>query len=99
METILGRVSVETDAVEKAVSDLKLANSEIEKDFVWKLRRGGLPKQAALASFVLLSVRSILESILAVSSSSSTIDSEAHLYSALLQGVIAMICAGIFFLL
>ena len=98
IQTILKRVDVETSNLEKAVDDLNAANSQIENDFIWKLKRGGLPKQAALAGLLLLSVRSILESITAVSSVTA-IDSEAHLYAALIQGVIAMVCAVIFFLL
>jgi hypothetical protein len=96
MESILQRVDVEATAVQQAVSDLQAANTELEQDFMWKLKRGGLPKQAMLAGFMLLSVRSIIESITAVSSS---VDSEEHLYAALLQGVIAMVCAVIFFIL
>ena len=92
------RVDVETSNLEKAVVDLNAANSQIENDFIWKLKRGGIPKQAALAGLLLFSVRSILESVTAVSSVAA-IDSEAHLYAALVQGVIAMVCAVIFFLL
>ena len=88
---------METSAVEQAVSDLKAANSELEQDFLWRLKRGGLPKQAALIGFLLLSVRSILESLQAVTSSLG--DSEGHLSAALIQGVIALVCAAIFFLL
>jgi hypothetical protein len=98
IETILKRVDVETSNLEKAVEDLNAANRQMEMNFIWKLKRGGLPKQAALAGLLLFSVRSILESITAVSSVTA-IDSETHLYAALVQGVIAMICAVIFFLL
>lgn len=98
MERILKRVDVEASAVEQAVSDLQAANTELEQDFLWKLKRGGLPKQAALIGFLLLSVRSILESVQAVTSSPMA-DSEAHLSAALIQGVIALICAAAFFLL
>lgn len=98
IQNILQRVDVETSNLEKAVEDLNAANSQIENDFIWKLKRGGLPKQAALAGLLLLSVRSILESVTAVSSVAAS-DSEAHLYAALIQGVVAMICAVVFFLL
>ena len=98
IETILQRVDVEALNLEKAVEDLKAANQQIENDFIWKLKRGGLPKQAALAGLLLLSVRSIVESITAVSSVTA-VDSEAHLYAALIQGVAAMLCAVVFFLL
>ncbi len=98
IQTILQRVNVETSNLEQAVDDLNAANRQIENDFIWKLKRGGWPKQAALAGLLLLSVRSIGESITAVSSVSA-MDSEAHLYAALIQGVVAMICAVIFFLL
>jgi hypothetical protein len=96
IQTILQRVNVETSNLEQAVEDLNAANRQIENDFVWKLKRGGIPKQAALAGLLLFSVRSIGESITAVS---SVVDSEAHLYAALIQGVVAMVCAVVFFLL
>lgn len=100
MKQLLDRVDRETSNLEQAVDDLNAANQQIEQDFIWKLKQGGLPKQIALVGFILLSVRSILESITAVSMSSSTLaDSEAHLYAALLQGIVAMVCAAIFFLL
>jgi hypothetical protein len=98
MRTILERVDVETTNLERAVDDLTNANTEMEQDFIWKLKRGGIPKQAALVGFILLSIRSIFESITAVTSSYS-IDSESHLYAALIQGVIAMVCATVFYLL
>jgi hypothetical protein len=98
IQTILKRVDTETLNLEQAVDDLNAANRQIENDFLWKLKRGGLPKQAALAGLLLLSVRSILESFAALSSVSA-IESEAHLYAALIQGVVAMVCAVIFFLL
>ena len=98
IETILRRVDVETANLEKAVQDLNMANQQIDNDFIWKLKRGGFPKQAALAGLLLLSVRSIWESIIAVSTI-TTVDSETHLYAALVQGVMAMVCAVIFFLL
>lgn len=107
MATILKRVDVETTNLEKAVADLNAANRYIEEnDIIWKLKRGGIPKQAALVGLLLFSVRSILESITVVSSAVTTttttipaMDSETHLYGALLQGVVAMICAVIYFLL
>ena len=94
MAAMLKRVASETAVVERAVTDLEAANAELDKDFVLKLKRGGLPKQGALAGFILFAVRSILDSVAAVSGSD-----ESHLTAALVQGAIAIVCAAIFFFL
>lgn len=95
MEAMLNRVNAETAEVERAVTDLKAASDEIDKNFMLKLKRGGLPKQGALAGFLLFAVRSLVDSVAAVSGGGD----ESHLTAALIQGVIAMVCAAIFFFL
>jgi hypothetical protein len=97
MKTILERVDVETANLERAVGDLTDANTKLENDFIWKLKKGGIPKQSALVGFLLLSTWSIYESIIAVTSSS--IDPETHLYKSLIEGILAMVCVAAFFLL
>lgn len=92
--TLLKRVNAETSKVEQSVSDLKAANAELDKDFITKLKRGGLPKQGAFAGLVLFSVRSIVDSVSAVS-----VGDESFLAAALVQGAIAVVCAAIFFFL
>jgi hypothetical protein len=89
MEAVLKRVATETAQVERAVADLKQANAELDKDFVLKLKRGGLPKQGALVGFVLFAVRSIIDSVAAVSGGD-----ESHLTAALVQAAIAIACAA-----
>ena len=91
MEAMLNKVNKETAEVEQAVEDLKKAQSEMEKDPLFKLRSGGIVKQGALAGFLLFSIRSIIDSV-------ASISDESHLTAALLQGVIAMACAAYFFL-
>jgi hypothetical protein len=91
IKTMLTRVKKETGEVEKAVEDLKKAEAEIDKDFILKLKRGGLPKQAALIGLLLFSVRSIGDTVVSFSD-------ETHLPAALIQGGIALVCAAYLFL-
>mmetsp|Transcript_16367 Transcript_16367/g.21419 ORF Transcript_16367/g.21419 Transcript_16367/m.21419 type:complete len:354 (+) Transcript_16367:110-1171(+) len=91
MAGMLNRVSKEAVEVEKAAQDLRNAQAEIDKDFIVKLRKGGIPKQAALVGFLLFSVRSIGDTVAAFSD-------ESLLAGALLQGGIALACAAAFFL-
>lgn len=92
MEVMLKRVNQETAEVEKAVTDLKAAQEDMDSGFVSKLRSGGLPKQAALVGFLLFSVRSIIDSI-------SSFNDESLLAGALIQGAVAIVCAIVFFFL
>ena len=94
MQVQLDKVELERSQVEKAVADLEQTNTELDRDFMLKLKRGGLPKQASLVGFVLFSVRSILDSVVAVTS-----NDPSHLSSALIQGGVAIICAIAFFFL
>jgi ribosomal protein S20 len=91
IKTMLNRVKKETGEVEKAVEDLKKAEAEIDKDFILKLKRGGLPKQAALIGLLLFSVRSIGDTVISFTD-------ETHLAAALIQGGIALFCAAFLFL-
>lgn len=92
MAAMLNRVSKEAQEVEKAAQDLRNAQAELDKDFVVKLRNGGLPKQVSLVGFLLFSVRSIGDTI-------ASFSDESLLAGALLQGGIAVVCAAIFFFL
>jgi ribosomal protein S20 len=92
IKTMLKRVREETGEVEKAVEDLRKAEAEIDKDIILKLKRGGLPKQAALVGFLLFSVRSIIDTVISFSD-------ESHLTVALIQGGIALVCAAYVFLI
>jgi hypothetical protein len=94
MQTILQKVTVETNQVERAVVDLKAAQAQVDNDVISKLRRGGLPKQAALAGTILFAVRSLVDSVTAV-----TTDDATALSTALVQGAIAIVCAILFAIL
>ena len=94
MQRQLDKVARETADVEKAVADLRIAQKELDQNFALKLRNGGLPKQGALVGFALFSVRSILDTITAVTTGDS-----AMLTVALAQGAIAIVCAVVFFVL
>jgi hypothetical protein len=92
MGAMLKRVNQETAVVEKAVQDLEAAQKQLDNGVISKLRNGGIPKQAALAGFLLFSVRSLIDTIAAL-------NDETLATAALLQGAIAIVCAAIFFLL
>jgi hypothetical protein len=94
MQTILQKVTVEANQVERAVVDLKAAQAQVNNDVISKLRRGGLPKQAALAGTILFAVRSLVDSVTAV-----TTDDATALSTALVQGAIAIACAILFAIL
>ena len=94
MQIQLGKVAREAEEVEKAAVILRAAQTELDQNFAGKLRKGGLPKQGALAGFVLFSVRSILDTTTAMTTDDSTM-----LTMALAQGAIAIVCAVIFFVI
>jgi hypothetical protein len=87
IEIMLQRVKKETSDVEKAVEELKEAEKEMDKDLILRLKRGGVPKQAALVGFLLFSLRSITESV-------ASLNDETHLPAALIQSGIALACAA-----
>ena len=89
---MLERVNKEAEQVELAAQDLRNAQAEMDKDFVVRLRNGGIPKQAALAGFLLFSFRSIGETV-------ASFSDESLLAGALVQGGIALVCAAVFFVL
>lgn len=91
----LQRVKKEQAAVQQAVDDLSAAQKEMDRGgggAVTKLRQGGLPKQMALVGLLLFSVRSIIDTIAAVTDPSM-------MTGALIQGGIALACAVYLFLL
>mmetsp|Transcript_9664 Transcript_9664/g.21761 ORF Transcript_9664/g.21761 Transcript_9664/m.21761 type:complete len:362 (-) Transcript_9664:81-1166(-) len=94
MAAMLNRVSNEAAQVEKAAQDLRDAQAELDKDIIMRLRNGGLPKQLSFVGLLLFSLRSIADSLSAISS-----DDKSLLATALVQGGIALVCAVAFFLL
>lgn len=92
MVKMLQKVKKETEEVDRAVADLKAAEAELDKDFLFRLRSGGIVKQTSLVGLVLFSFRSIVDTIASVSDPS-------HMTPALIQGGIAIVCAAVFFLL
>ena len=93
MENMLKKVNQETLEVEKAVRDLKAAQEELGQDPLYKLKSGGIVKQASLVGTALFSVRAVTE-LAAMAGPNG----EAHTLPALIQGVIALVCAAYFFL-
>ena len=89
----LTRVKTEQAAVQQAVDDLEAAAKAegTPEDGLSKLRAGGLPKQMALVGAVLFSVRSIIDTIAALTDPSLQ-------SAALIQGAIAVACAIYLFL-
>jgi len=87
------RVSNERAGVVKAVEDLKAAQAEMDRDFLVKLKSGGIVKQSAFVGFVLFAIRSIIDTVAALG------DPTSHMTAALVQGAIALACAAAFFLL
>jgi hypothetical protein len=92
MRKQLDRVNKETAAVEQAVEDLRQARAELDKDFIVKLKKGGLVKQGALAGFLLFAVRSLLDSV-------QSLADPSYLAPALVQGAIAISFILVFFFL
>ena len=92
MQTKLNLVNKEAQEVAKAVADLEQAKSEIDSNFLMKLRQGGIPKQLSLVGLLLFSVRSIADTITAVSNGTD-------MTAALIQGALAIVCAIVFFVL
>jgi hypothetical protein len=86
MQQILRKVHSEKTQLEQAVVDLNTAQTKLEQNVVYQL--GGLPKQAALVGVVLFSVRSILDTVTALTTDDATV-----LTTALLQGGLALACA------
>ena len=93
---LVGKVKEETQEVEKAVADLKMAQEELLQDPLMKavdLKSGGMVKQGALVGTLLFSFRSLGELLLMTGPNGAD-----HGVAAAVQGVIAVACAGYFFL-
>jgi len=88
----LERVKTEQSAVQQAVNDLTAAQKEMDGGALSKLRAGGLPKQMALVGLLLFSVRSIVDTVAALTDPSL-------MMGALVQAGIALACAAYLFLL
>jgi hypothetical protein len=93
MRGMIDKVNRESSEVAKAVQQLQAVQSQLENDFLYKLKSGGLVKQLSFVGFVLFSFRSIADTVATLSSPG------ADLTVALIQGVIALVCALVFFLL
>jgi hypothetical protein len=93
MTKMLQKVSQETLEVEKAVRALEEAQKDIAKNYLLKLKGGGLVKQGALVGALLFGFRAIGEVLAMVGPSG-----ELHTAPALIQGGIAVACAAYFFL-
>lgn len=93
MEKMLQKVNEETLEVEKAVRDLKAAQEELSDDPLYKLKTGGIVKQASLVGTALFSVRALTE-VVAMTGPNG----DVHTLPALIQGAIALACAAYFFL-
>lgn len=93
MENMLKKVSQEQKEVEKAVVDLKAAQEELGQDPLYKLKSGGIVKQASLVGTALFFVRALTE-VAAMAGPNG----QVHTMPALIQGAIALVCAAYFFL-
>lgn len=94
MTGMLQKVNIETKNVESAIQELQNANEQINNSFLYKLKKGGIIKQVSFIGLILFSLRSIFDTINAVSN-----NDETYLMTGLVQGVTAIICAAIFFLI
>jgi hypothetical protein len=94
MQKILQRVNVEVDAVQEAANELEAAQRRIDDNgFVTKLRKGGLPKQAALIGLLLFSFRSIVSTISAIGAN----DGGTLSTDVVIQSALAILCAWFYF--
>jgi hypothetical protein len=91
MRVMIDKVNRESGEVAKAVQELQAVQSQLDSDFLYKLKSGGLVKQLSFVGFVLFSLRSIADTVATLSSPG------ADLTVALVQGGIALVCAIIFF--
>jgi hypothetical protein len=95
MQKILQKVNRESAEVAKAVQELQSVQSELENDFLYKVKSGGPVKQLSLVGFVLFSLRSIADTVSVMMLN----DPSADMTFALVQGGIALVCAVVFFVL
>ena len=97
MEQQLVRVNKEKANLELAVADLQRAKVQLDQEAA---QANNLGKPAALAAVLLFSVRSIMDLVAAMSSSSGSSgleDGQAHMTAAIIQGALAL--AGAAYLL
>jgi len=95
MQTMLDRVGKESQQVELAAQDLRAAQAQLDGDFLYQVKTGGIVKQLSLVGMVLFSFRSIADTVSTLTDPASS----GGLDSALLQGGIALLCALVFFVI
>mmetsp|Transcript_25998 Transcript_25998/g.38114 ORF Transcript_25998/g.38114 Transcript_25998/m.38114 type:complete len:417 (-) Transcript_25998:408-1658(-) len=92
---LLENVNKETMEVERAIEDLKRAQSQMDSEPLTKLTNlrgeGGIVKQGALVGFALFSLRALAET-----TALGGVDGEQHFIAAVIQAGIAFVC-GIYF--
>jgi hypothetical protein len=59
LTSLLGNVQKETQSVEEAVQELKLAQEDLNKDFLLQLKQAGIVKQVTLVGALLFTMRTI----------------------------------------
>ncbi|KAI2509832.1 hypothetical protein MHU86_4543 [Fragilaria crotonensis] len=91
MVQMIRKVNRETAEVEQAVEQLRQAQNSMDSDPIMKVLGGGLAKQAALAGAILFTLRSGADTISMLGGDS------VHAAPALLQGVLALVCAAYVF--
>ena len=94
---LINKVAKETDSVQKAMEELEMAKNEAGsgggiENTALDLKQGGIVKQAALVGLLLFGSRAFTETILVVGSPYGN----DHFVPAILQGAIALACAGKF---
>lgn len=91
MVQMISKVNRETAEVEQAVEQLRQAQNSMDSDPIMKVLGGGLVKQAALAGAILFTLRSGADTI-------SMLGGDSVLAApALIQGVLALVCAAYVF--
>ena len=93
MRAMLDKVNKQSNEVAMAVQELQAVQSQLDNDFLYKLKSGGILKQLSFVGFVLFSLRSIADTVATLNSPG------ADLTVALIQGGIAVVCAIVFFVL
>ena len=82
------------EELERAKNEVGSSGKGGLEDTALDLKKGGLIKQASLVGGLLFGSRAFTETILVLGSPYG----EDHFVSAILQGVIALVCAAYFFL-
>jgi hypothetical protein len=92
MAAMLKKVNAETAQVNKAVEDLKAAQTEDGSNFLLSLKEGGILKQGALVGSLLFSLRAVGDAL-------ASMTDPTHLTAALIQAGIAIVCAAVLLIL